>query len=382
MMKKKHIKDPGSAITHFIGMLMAIFAAFPLLIKAAHEPSRIYLISLAIYAVSLILLYAASTTYHTFDLSERVNTILKKIDHMMIFILIAGTYTPVCLIILGDGSGYRLLALVWGIAIVGIIINALWINCPKWFSSLIYIAMGWVCVTAIRQIVAALTPAAFGWLLARNRAVLVDDGDFLLPYLRRMDKERYPVGGGVGRFFYGLLSMLTAKDLRRLEEIEDQAEGLEDRVLGGELESFSPAMTQLRKRAMAWFRCYSQLDDVAGRLRENEAGLFSPEEERLFRLYEERVIRLREESQLLREYCLQVQTMFQAEIDLRQNRTMKILTVVTTIFLPLSLLAGWYGMNFTGMPELTWKYGYPVAIAVSVGIVILSLWICKKKKFW
>ena len=223
---------------------------------------------------------------------------------------------------------------------------------------------------------------AFGWLLARNRAVLVDDGDFLLPYLRRMDKERYPVGGGVGRFFYGLLSMLTAKDLRRLEEIEDQAEGLEDRVLGGELEGFSPAMTQLRKWAMAWFRCYSQLDDVAGRLRENEAGLFSPEEERLFRLYEERVIRLREESQLLREYCLQVQTMFQAEIDLRQNRTMKILTVVTTIFLPLSLLAGWYGMNFTGMPELTWKYGYPAAIAVSVGIVILSLWICKKKKFW
>ena len=61
---------------------------------------------------------------------------------------------------------------------------------------------------------------------------------------------------------------------------------------------------------------------------------------------------------------------------------MRMLTVVTTIFLPLSLLAGWYGMNFTGMPELTWKYGYPAAIAVSVGIVILSLWICKKKKFW
>ena len=111
---------------------------------------------------------------------------------------------------------------------------------------------------------------AFGWLLARNRAVLVDDGDFLLPYLRRMDKERYPVGGGVGRFFYGLLSMLTAKDLRRLEEIEDQAEGLEDRVLGGELEGFSPAMTQLRKRAIAWFRCYSQLDGPAA------AGVLPP----------------------------------------------------------------------------------------------------------
>ena len=86
------LKDPGSAITHFIGMLMAIFAAVPLLIKAAREPDHIYLISLTIYALSLILLYAASTTYHTFDLSEKANTILKKIDHMMIFILIAGSY--------------------------------------------------------------------------------------------------------------------------------------------------------------------------------------------------------------------------------------------------------------------------------------------------
>ena len=118
-MKKKHIKDPGSAITHFIGMLMAIFAAFPLLIKAAHEPSRIYLISLAIYAVSLILLYAASTTYHTFDLSERVNTILKKIDHMMISVLIAGSYTPVCLLVLEGRMRIILLAVVWTLALTG-----------------------------------------------------------------------------------------------------------------------------------------------------------------------------------------------------------------------------------------------------------------------
>lgn len=94
---KHHIKDPGSAITHFIGMLMAIFAAVPLLIKAAREPDPIYIISLAVYATSLILLYAASTTYHTFDKSEKINTILKKIDHMMISVLIAGSYTPVSL---------------------------------------------------------------------------------------------------------------------------------------------------------------------------------------------------------------------------------------------------------------------------------------------
>lgn len=162
----KHLKDPGSAITHFIGMLMAIFAAVPLLIKAAREPDHIYLISLSIYALSLILLYAASTTYHTFDLSEKTNTILKKIDHMMIFILIAGSYTPICLITLKGRTGLTLLCLVWGIAIVGIILKAFWVFCPKWVSSVLYIGMGWTCVLAFTRILNALSPAAFGWLLA------------------------------------------------------------------------------------------------------------------------------------------------------------------------------------------------------------------------
>lgn len=163
---KLKIKDPGSALTHFIGMLLAMVAAVPLLIKAAFDADRFHVAVLAVFVISLILLYAASTIYHTFDVSERINRLLRKIDHMMIFILIAGTYTPVCLIVLGDPVGYRLLALVWGIAAAGILVNALWINCPKWFSSGFYIAMGWVCVTAIRQIISALNPAAFGWLLA------------------------------------------------------------------------------------------------------------------------------------------------------------------------------------------------------------------------
>lgn len=166
MEKKKHIKEPGSAITHFIGMLMAIFAAVPLLIKAANEPSRIYIISLAIYAVSLILLYAASTSYHTFDISEKVNTILKKIDHMMISVLIAGSYTPVCLIVLKGKTGLVLLSIVWSIAIAGILIKAFWVYCPKWVSSVLYIGMGWTCVLAFTQILNNMSPAAFGWLLA------------------------------------------------------------------------------------------------------------------------------------------------------------------------------------------------------------------------
>ncbi len=165
-MAKFHIKDPGSAITHFIGMVAAMLAAAPLLVKAYRDDSRLTVISLAVFITSMILLYAASTLYHTLDISPKVNRALKKIDHMMIFILIAGTYTPVCMVVLGDQTGWMLLALVWSIAAAGILIKMCWITCPKWFSSVLYIAMGWVCVLAFTRIVQALPTAAFGWLLA------------------------------------------------------------------------------------------------------------------------------------------------------------------------------------------------------------------------
>ena len=165
MKSKHHIKEPGSAITHFIGMLMAIFAAVPLLIKAAHEPSRIYVISLAVYSASMILLYAASTTYHTFDISAKINTILKKWDHMMISVLIAGSYTPICLLVLKGKTGLILLAIVWSFAIVGILIKAFWVYCPKWVSSILYIGMGWTCVLAFTQILNSMSRTSFIWLL-------------------------------------------------------------------------------------------------------------------------------------------------------------------------------------------------------------------------
>ena len=160
------IKDPGSALTHFIAMILALCAASPLIIKAAAEPDKSHVLALSIFIVSMILLYAASTIYHTLDISPKINRMLRKVDHMMIFILIAGTYTPVCMLVLGDRTGWIMLALVWGIAAAGILINALWITCPKWFSSMVYIAMGWVCVLAFGKIIAALPRQAFGWLLA------------------------------------------------------------------------------------------------------------------------------------------------------------------------------------------------------------------------
>lgn len=221
-----------------------------------------------------------------------------------------------------------------------------------------------------------------GYLITKNKVVLVDDTNIVRSYLKHMIKEKRWVDFSVGRFLYNFFEQLISKDLHRLEELEDRAQQLEDDVLAHRLDSFSVPMTEIRKETMTWLRYYSQLDDVACELHENENGFFTQPEQLLFKMFEERVIRLRERSQFLREYCSQIQSMFQSEIDIKQNRIMQILTIVTTVFLPLSLIVGWYGMNFAHMPELHWKYGYPMVIAVSSAVVVINLIICKKKKFW
>lgn len=159
------IREPGSALTHFIAMLLTAGASIPLLIKAS-EAGTIYLVAMFIFISSMILLYGASATYHCVTLSKAAIKLLRKVDHSMIFVLIAGSYTPVCLLVLNKKQGYPLLIAVWAVALVGITIKFLWITCPKWFSSLIYIAMGWLCIFVFGPIVRSIPRAAFGWLLA------------------------------------------------------------------------------------------------------------------------------------------------------------------------------------------------------------------------
>lgn len=160
------IREPGSAITHFIAMVMALVAAAPLLIKAGLTSGQSSLWAMAVFMASMVLLYAASATYHSVNVSAKILKVFRKVDHMMIFVLIAGTYTPVCLIPLRGPQGYALLAVVWGIALAGILVKAVWITCPKWFSSVLYISMGWACLSVFSQLVTVLSRPAFLWLLA------------------------------------------------------------------------------------------------------------------------------------------------------------------------------------------------------------------------
>ena len=163
---ERTIREPGSAITHFIGMMMAVFASVPLLVKSGMSAGTTCFAAMGIFMLSMILLYGASTTYHAVNVSAKALKVFRKIDHMMIFVMIAGSYTPVCLIVLEGRTGLFLLGLVWGIAMFGMTVNVLWITCPKWFSSAVYIALGWVCVLVFGQLRALLPLGAFLWLLA------------------------------------------------------------------------------------------------------------------------------------------------------------------------------------------------------------------------
>ena len=159
------IREPGSAITHFVAMLLAAGASIPLLLKASGSGAP-GVAAMLIFILSMILLYGASAAYHTVTLSERVIRVFRKVDHAMIFVLIAGSYTPVCMLVLEPRFGMPLLIAVWACAAVGIGVKIFWIHCPKWFSSVIYIAMGWLCLFVFVPILNSISPAAFYWLLA------------------------------------------------------------------------------------------------------------------------------------------------------------------------------------------------------------------------
>ncbi len=164
------IKDPISALTHFIGALLSLVAVVTLVQRAFIMDNLLYILAFGIFGTSLVLLYTASTVYHIVDRPGKVDKLLKRIDHMMIFVLIAGTYTPVCLIPLeatkGNPLGIGMLVAIWCIAIGGIFLKIVWLNAPRWLYTAQYILMGWVAIFAIYPLFGAMTPTSFTWMLA------------------------------------------------------------------------------------------------------------------------------------------------------------------------------------------------------------------------
>ncbi len=213
----------------------------------------------------------------------------------------------------------------------------------------------------------------FAVYILGDRLIFIEETSFaadLIQALRsRIGENAYTMERFLDDFFMAVIE----EDILYLAVLEREIASMEETVLEGETAYFHYRMLSIKKEISRFYCYYGQMTDIAEVLAaQKNAG----------RDFLERVKRLQNEAQSLLEYAMQVQDVYQAEITIRQNNVMNLLTVVTTVFLPLTLIAGWYGMNFYNMPELDWKYGYPAVSGISLAVIILILYFFKKKKFF
>ena len=221
----------------------------------------------------------------------------------------------------------------------------------------------------------------FAFALDEKGIVFIDDSgkaSQIVKKIKNTKKWKFPC---LERFIYDFLDQIVIDDLRLMEKYELELDEIEKRVMSGEETTPSSRLNDIRNDIRDLRIHYEQLMDLGQEFEENENNFFKQENLRYFRSFLNRMARLHDYSTSLRDYTMQLRDLYKAQIDVKQNRIMTVLTVVTTIFMPLTLIAGWYGMNFKYMPELESRWGYPIVIAVSLFVAIGSLIYFKKKKW-
>lgn len=159
------LRDPVSGLTHFIGILLAIIGLIALLIRANGPFTVWHAVSFSIFGGAMILLYTFSTLYHWLPLSGKSLKVFRKIDHIMIFVFIAASYTPVCLITLRGAWGWSIFGSVWGLTIAGFFLKIFWLNAPRFLYTLIYLFMGWIIIIAIWPLINMMVPLGLLWMV-------------------------------------------------------------------------------------------------------------------------------------------------------------------------------------------------------------------------
>ncbi len=222
---------------------------------------------------------------------------------------------------------------------------------------------------------------SFAFAMDEKGIVFIDDSGLAQQIVRKVMMTKRWKLPGLERFLYDFLEQIVSPDLERLEMLEQSLDRMEAEILSGDPEAALSKLNAVRGDLLDLSLHYGQLMDLGQELEENENGFFSEENLRFFRLFTSRAIRLKEMTSNLRDYTVQLRDLIQTQVDVKQNRIITLLTVVTTIFTPLTLLTGWYGMNFKYMPELNYRWSYPVVIAVTLIIAVGSLIYFKKKKW-
>ncbi len=213
---------------------------------------------------------------------------------------------------------------------------------------------------------------------AKDRFLMFSDNDRCAACAGELDGKAEPFMQMLAFF-----NALTANDVYQLEKLEDAITDLEDSMLTDKKvhTEQSARIIRLRRELLKMKRYYEQLSLITEMLSENTEDVFSAETQKRYASLDRRADYLLNSVLHLREYITQVREAYQAQIDIEQNQIMKLFTVMTTVFLPLTLIVGWYGMNFD-MPEYRWTLGYPFVIALSVAVCIVSIFFFKKRKWF
>ena len=221
----------------------------------------------------------------------------------------------------------------------------------------------------------------FAFALDEKGIVFIDDSgkvEQMIGVIRRTKRWRNP---SLERFLYDFLEQIVEGDLLIMEHYEDELIRIEDEILNSKGDGDLSRVNEIYNDTRQLLVHYEQIIDMAQEFEENENGFFIEDNMRYIHLFMNLMMRRHDSAASLRDHTMQVRDLHHAQLEVRQNRIMTLLTVVTTIFMPLTLIAGWYGMNFRYMPELGWRLGYPAVIAVSIAVVVFCLILFKKKKW-
>ena len=222
----------------------------------------------------------------------------------------------------------------------------------------------------------------FAFSLDEKGVIFIDDEGFCNAIIRKIANTKRLVNPCLERFLYDFLEQIICDDRKMLESYDHTLDELEDQILDGNTEGVLEQIAEIRNDLRDLKIHYTQLIDVCQELEENENHFFKDENERYFHLVAQRIERLLEMLLTLVDFTIQLREFCQSKIDEKQNRNLAFLTIISSIFMPLTLIAGWYGMNFKYMPELDKVWAYPLVFVVSVMIVAVCIVFFKKNKWF
>ena len=220
------------------------------------------------------------------------------------------------------------------------------------------------------------------FIFTREYLIFIDRDDFIKHHFEKMLEPHIDHITSSGTALYYLLDYIMSKDLEKINSLQHNLVDLELNVLNEKKLDQIKEITGYRGRTLRLHHYYVQIEGICGELSDDPQNILDEETKQLFNILIRKITLYSHESEQIWEYTSQIRDIYQQQLDVHQNIIMKFLTIVTTLFMPLTLIAGWYGMNFEYMPELHWKYGYPLIFALSCLLVIIMCIIFKRKKWW